>query len=198
MFFRYIHAFRTLINKRSSCRDRKERQPSTENNSTVQQSLHAMSENYFLHVLPWVTVAFTIFLFLFMFWVGYYSYEGTKLQNPRKSQSVTTLVFASIFGLVAIFLFIWAVFHLSQLYSKEKKVVPASAATAALPLQQEATVAQPRPVGNLNNFSSSSSITSGNTSAAAAENVGTIRTSYSGNIYDSPAEPINISKQLSS
>jgi hypothetical protein len=54
-----------------------------------------------------------------MWWIAYYSYLGTKMQNPTKSQSITTLVFASIFIVVLFFVFGWSIFHLIRLYRKK-------------------------------------------------------------------------------
>jgi amino acid transporter len=154
-----------------------------------------MSENYILHVLPWVTIFTSLFFAVFMCWLIYYSYEGTKLQNPRKTQSVITMIFAIMLGIIFIILFIWACFHLSQLY-KKKESGPMPATMTYPPIQQEAMVAQPRPVSNLNNFTSSSSITPENTSAANPANIGRSRVSYSGDVYDSPEEAVNIKNMM--
>ena len=79
-----------------------------------------MKEDYLLHALPWVTFVVTLLLFAFICWVIYYSYLGTKMPNPTKTQSVVTMVFGIIFALVILFVFIWSILHLVRLYSKKK------------------------------------------------------------------------------
>lgn len=82
-----------------------------------------MGEDYWLHALPWVTFVVTLFLFVFMCWIIYYSYLGTKMQNPTKGQSITTMIFAVIFTIIIFAVFAWSIFHLIKLYSKKKDIV---------------------------------------------------------------------------
>ena len=100
-----------------------------------------MGEDYWLHALPWVTFVVTFFLFVFMCWIIYYSYLGTKMQNPTKSQSITTMIFAVIFGVTILVVFGWSIFHLIRLYSK-KRDEPITTTTVT----QNTKYVQPMPV----------------------------------------------------
>ena len=81
-----------------------------------------MREDWVLNVLPIATFALSLALFLFMCWIIYYSYLGTKMQNPTKSQSIATMVFACIFLAIFFFLCPWSLYHIYRSHSNKKTV----------------------------------------------------------------------------
>ena len=125
----------------------------------------------FLGVLPYVSLFFSLFMIAFCAWLIYYSYEGTKLQNPRRTQSYVTMIIAIILLLFSVFYFFWSVAHLYKMHSENEKMKKASKETTP-----QANVSAVRDMNSTPVYVNDSY---GSYSASTPLNIGQDRRSYS-------------------
>lgn len=136
-----------------------------------------------------MSIILPLLLLVFMCFLIYYSYEGTKLPNPRKWESIVVLIFSIIFVLLMIIMFAWSIVHMFMAKKQSEKIEDLSAKAAVVDKMKDAVPYNG--TVNLNaTYSSSSS------SAADPLNVNGNVTSFAGDDFSTARQANDIKAML--